>query len=155
MTTFTCARIMRLFPIIRVRTYSHYDVYISRAKLLLPFTCNFYYSYYSLRIVVNFLLPFIHIPHWTAQMMDSERALTFYSPFLDEGKEQRLVEASCVFPRMRFFPAIVSNLHIITGACHVIHVSQAHAHFGQSGNTAIKVFTCLYISIKIGVRHLC
>ncbi len=23
------------------------------------------------------------------------------------------------------------------------------AHFGQSGNTAIKVFTCLYISIKI------
>ncbi len=28
-------------------------------------------------------------------------------------------------------------------------MSQAHAHFGQSGNTAIKVFTCLYISIKI------
>ncbi len=54
-----------------------------------------------------------------------------------------------------FFPAIVSNLRIITGACYVIHVSQAHAHFGQSGNTAIKVFTCLYISIKIGVRHLC
>ncbi len=27
--------------------------------------------------------------------------------------------------------------------------------FGQSGNTAIKEFTCLYISIKIGIRHLC
>ncbi len=34
-------------------------------------------------------------------------------------------------------------------------MSQVHAHFGQSGNTVIKVFTCLYISIKIGVRHLC
>ncbi len=103
---------------------------MSRAKLLLPFTCNFHYSYYLLRILVN----------CTAQMMDSERAgallaailidlrlmhndfvwlystlfrrhrnvmefvclyaaLTFYSPFLDEGKEQRLVAASCVFPR--------------------------------------------------------
>ncbi len=29
-------------------------------------------------------------------------------------------------------------------------MSQAHAHFGQSGNTVVKVFTCLYISIKIG-----
>ncbi len=103
---------------------------MSRAKLLLPFTCNFHYSYYLLRILVN----------CTAQMMDSERAgvllaavlidlrlmhndfvwlystlfrrhrhvmefvclyaaVTFYSPFLDEGKEQRLVAASCVFPR--------------------------------------------------------
>ncbi len=29
-----------------------------------------------------------------------------------------------------------------------------HAHFGQSGNTAIKVFTSLYIPIKIGIRHV-
>ncbi len=40
----------------------------------LPFTCNFHYSYYSLRIVVVFFTAIIHIPHCTAQMMDSERA---------------------------------------------------------------------------------
>ncbi len=40
----------------------------------LPFTCNFHYSYYLLRIVVNFFTAIIHIPHCTAQMMDSERA---------------------------------------------------------------------------------
>ncbi len=54
MTTFTCAWIMRLFPITRVRTY---------VKLLLPFTCNFHYS---LRVVVNFSTAIIHIPHCTA-----------------------------------------------------------------------------------------
>ncbi len=54
MTTFTCAWIMRLFPITRVRTY---------VKLLLPFTCNFHYS---LRVVVNFSTAIIHIPHYTA-----------------------------------------------------------------------------------------
>ncbi len=40
----------------------------------LLFTCNFHYSYYSLRIVVIFLLPLFPIPHCTAQMIDSERA---------------------------------------------------------------------------------
>ncbi len=53
--------------------------------------------------------------------------LSFYSPFLEEGKEQRLVAAnvSCVFPECdAFFPAIVSNLCIITGVCHVINVCQ-------------------------------
>ncbi len=39
----------------------------------LPFTCNFLYSYYSLRIVVNFFTAIIHIPHCTAQMIESER----------------------------------------------------------------------------------
>ncbi len=47
---------------------------MSRAKLLLPFTCNFHYS---LRTVVNFVTAIIHIPHCTAQMMDSERAGVF------------------------------------------------------------------------------
>ncbi len=46
----------------------HYDVYMSRAMLLLPFTCNFHYSYYSLRIVVHFFIAIIHIPHCTAQL---------------------------------------------------------------------------------------
>ncbi len=32
-----------------------------------------------------------------------------------------------------------------------VFTSRAHAHLGQSGNTAIKVFTCLYILIEIGV----
>ncbi len=36
-------------------------------------------------------------------------AVAFYSPFLDEGKEQRLMAASCVFPRMQcFYDAIMS-----------------------------------------------
>ncbi len=47
---------------------------MSRANLFTPFTCNFHYSYYSLRIVVVFFTAIIHIPHCTAQMMDSERA---------------------------------------------------------------------------------
>ncbi len=105
----------------------------------LLFTCNFHYSYYSLRIVVIFFTAIIHIPHCTAQIMHSEIAgvllaavimylrlmqnifLWLYSmlfwhyrnvmsiclpvlpsrflrTFLDEGKEQRLVAASCVFP---------------------------------------------------------
>ncbi len=38
---------------------------MSRAKLFTPFTCNFHYYYYSLRIVVNFLLPLFTYP--TAQ----------------------------------------------------------------------------------------
>ncbi len=53
---------MRLFPIIRVRTLSHYGVYMSRAKLLLPFTCNFHYS---LRIEVICFTAIIHIQIWT------------------------------------------------------------------------------------------
>ncbi len=40
----------------------------------LTFTCNFHYSYYSLRIVVNFFTAIIHITNYTAQMMDSERS---------------------------------------------------------------------------------
>ncbi len=112
-----------------------------KSKALTPFTCNFHYSYYLLRIVVHFFTAIISIPHFTAQMMDSERAGVFtgccfnlfrsnlmhndfvwlystlfrrhrnvmefvclytavaFSSFLDEGKEQRLVAASCVFPR--------------------------------------------------------
>lgn len=29
----------------------------------------------------------------------------------------------------------------------------AHAHFGQNGNNVIKVFTCLFIAIKIDIRQ--
>ncbi len=43
---------------------SHYDVYMSRAKLLLPFMYFFFTA-------------IIYIPHCTAQMMDSERAGVF------------------------------------------------------------------------------
>ncbi len=55
---------------------------MSRAKLSLPFTCNFHYSYYSLRIVVKKMLAIIHIPHCTAQMTDSERADVFTATVL-------------------------------------------------------------------------
>ncbi len=106
---------------------------MSRAKLLLQFTCNFLYSYYSLRIVVNlFYCHYSHTPlHSTTYY--SERAGVFTShcfnlfiymlflchinvmgfvclyaavaflPFLDEGKKQRLVAASCVSPDKRCF----------------------------------------------------
>lgn len=30
----------------------------------------------------------------------------------------------------------------------------AYAHYGQSSNNVIKVFTCIFIAIKIGVRHI-
>ncbi len=47
------------------------------------------------------------------------------------------------------------NLCIIKGACHIIHVCIKRMRtFGQSGNTSIKVFTCLYISIKIDVNTI-
>jgi len=47
----------------------------------------------------------------------------FSAPFLDEGKEQRLVAVSCVFQKCdAFFPFIVSNLCIITGVPPVIPV---------------------------------
>ncbi len=53
---------MRLFPIIRVRDLNRIMMFTrSRAKLLLPFTCNFHYSYYSLRIVVIFFTAIINI----------------------------------------------------------------------------------------------
>ncbi len=45
----------------------------SKDLIVLPCTCNFPYSYYSLRIVVIFTAV-IRIPHFTALMMDSERA---------------------------------------------------------------------------------
>ncbi len=58
-------------------------------------------------------------------------AVTFYSLFLDESKEQRLVAASCVFPRNvmlssppSFLICVLLQVHVpsfmyITGACHV------------------------------------
>ncbi len=104
----------------------------TRAKLLLPFTCNFHYSY-SLRIVVIFF--HFHYSHTTLHSTNRAGVITgrcfnlitsnaywfciavfhafsapnvmefvclyaavAFSPFLDEGKEQRLVE-SCVFRR--------------------------------------------------------
>ncbi len=136
---------------------------MSRAKLLLPFTCNFHYS---LRTVVNFVTAIIHIPHCTAQIMDSERAGVFtgrcfnvftsihndcvwlystlyganemrsnlfaytavtFLPFLDDGKEQGLVAASCVFQKCDAFFPVVSNLRITTGARPVIRVSSRAA----------------------------
>ncbi len=185
LTTFT--RIMRLFPIIRVRTYSHYDVYMSRAKLLLPFTCNFHYSYYSLRIVVIFLLPFIHISHWTAQMMDSERAgvllaavliylrlmhndfVWLYSTLFRRHRNVMAIRLPTLplgstrrfWMRVRnrdwwklvvfspecdaFFPTIVSNLRIIKGACHLIHV--CHTHMRTLVRAAILRLRCLHACI--------
>ncbi len=84
-------------------------------------------------------------------------SVAIYSPFMDEGKEQSLVTASCVFPRMRRFLPRYRFYFPYYYRCVSRHscMSQAHAHFGQSFNTEIKVFTCLYIPIKIGVRHLC
>ncbi len=169
---------------------------MSRAKLLLPFTCNFHYSSYSPRIVVIFYCHYSHTPRqhkwWTqkeqvcllAAVLISLRlmhndfvwlystlfrhhrnvmefvclyAAVAFSPFLDEGKEQRLVAASCVFPEMRCFLPLhrFETAYYYRCASHHSCTSRAHAHFGQSGNTAIKVYTCMYISIKIGIRHLC
>ncbi len=51
-------------------------------------------------------------------------AAVAFSPFLDEGKEQRLVAASCVFPRNVMLsspPSIVSNLRITAGAHPIMH----------------------------------
>ncbi len=119
---------------------------MSIANLLLPFTCNFHYSQ---RIVVIFFTAIIHMPHRTAQMIDSEEqvclladvliylrlmhndfvclyftlvrapnvmefvwlyAAVVYSLFMDEGKEQRLVAASCVFPRNAMLSSPLSFL---------------------------------------------
>ncbi len=88
-------------------------------------------------------------------------AVAFYSLFLDEGKEPRLVAVSCAFPRivMLSFPPsfliiILISLYYFRCLSHHSCMSQAHTHFGQSGNTSIKMFTCMYISIKIGIRLL-
>ncbi len=78
-------------------------------------------------------------------------AVAFYSSFLDEVKNRDCRKLVVFSPECdAFFPAIIPNLRIITGARH--HMSQVHAHFGQNGNTAIMVFTYLYILIQIGVR---
>ncbi len=84
-------------------------------------------------------------------------AFAFYWPFLDQGKEQRLVAANItwVFPECDASSPpsfLISVLLQVRGTSSMY--AQAHAHLGQSSNTAM-VFTCLYISIKIGVRHLC
>ncbi len=126
---------------------------MSRAKLLLPFTCNFHYSSYSLRIVVIFLLPLFTYPTsqhkwWTQKeqvcllaavliylrLMHNDfvwlystlfrhhrnvmefvclYAAVAFSPFLDEGKEQRLVAASCVFPRNAMLSSPPSFLNCV------------------------------------------
>ncbi len=69
-----------------------------------------------------------------------------FSPFLDEGKEQRLVE-SCVFPQKcnGFFPSIVSNLRITTGARPVIRVHHRSMH--TLVRTAILRLRCLHACI--------
>ncbi len=58
-------------------------------------------------------------------------AIMFYSLCLDEGKEQRLVAASCVFPRNVMFSSPPSFL-TYNYRCVSRHscMSQAHAHFG-------------------------
>ncbi len=48
-----------------------------------------------------------------------------FSLFRDEGKEDRLVAASCVFPRnamLSYPPSFISNLRITTVSRPVIHV---------------------------------
>ncbi len=64
---------------------------------------------------------------------------------LNLGKEQRLVAASCVFPRNAMLSSPPSFLICVLLQVHSNAVNhRAHALFGQSSNTAIKVFTCLY-----------
>ncbi len=134
-----------------------------------------------------FFTAIIHIPHCTAQMMDSERAewvllgalliylrlmhndfvwrystlfrhhrnvmeyaaYAFYWPFVDEGIRNRdwwqltLLEFS---PECdAFFPAIISNLRIITGAWHVIHVW--HKRMRTLVRAAILRLRCLHACI--------
>ncbi len=75
-------------------------------------------------------------------------AITFYSPFLYEGKEQRLVAASCVFRRMRcFLPRHhFGSPYYYSCASRHSCMSQAHAYFGQNGNAAIKgVYMAVYL----------
>ncbi len=157
----------------------------------LPFTFNFHYSYYSLGIVVNFLLPLFTYPtaqhKWWTQKEQSVLLATvlIYLPLMQNTfvwlysmlfrchrrwqfvclhchcallaasgwGSKRLVAASCVFHRNVMLSSPPSFLICYYYRCLSRHscMSRAHAHFGQSSNTAIKVFTCLYISIKICV----
>ncbi len=157
---------------------------MSRAKLLLPFTCNFHYSYYSLRIVIKMCTAIIHIPPCPAQMMDSERAgvftgccfnlftsnlmhndflwlysmlfrrhrnviefvclhpaVAFYSPFLDKQQSELCFPLNAMLSSPPSF--LICVLIQVRVTSFIYCMSQAHAHFGQSSNTAIKLFTCL------------
>ncbi len=64
----------------------------------LPFTCNFYYS---LRILVIFLLPLFHIPHCTAQIMDSERAGVLLAAVTSNAKHFCMVVFHAFFAQHR------------------------------------------------------
>ncbi len=134
-----------------------------------------------------FLLPFIHIPHWTAQMMDSERAgvllaavliylrlmhndfVWLYSTLFRRHRNVMAIRLPTLplgstrrfWMRVRnrdwwklvvfspecdaFFPTIVSNLRIIKGACHLIHV--CHAHMRTLVRAAILRLRCLHACI--------
>ncbi len=84
----------------------------------LPFTCNFYYS---LRIVVIFLLPLFHIPHCTAQMMDSERAGVLLAAVTSNAKHFCMVVFHAFFAQHRndgnsfAYAAVVRVLLAVSG----------------------------------------
>ncbi len=69
-------------------------------------------------------------------------AAVAFSTFLDEGKEQRLVAASCVIPRNAI---CVSNLRITTGARPIIHVH--HVRMRTLVRAAILRLRCLQACI--------
>ena len=111
----------------------------------LPFTCNFRILIIHLRIVIIFLVLYSHTPLFLINSGLSKSAGALLSAVLIYFTSNA-----------KHFPAIVSDMRIIN-RCELRHscTSRTHAHFGQSGNTVIKVFTCLYIVNKIGICHLC
>lgn len=158
MTTFTCAPIMWLFPVIR-QSKGLFKWHEQTSLLL--FTCNFYCSDYFLRFVVIYTA-IIRIPQCTAQMMNSHRVCV--AGQAPSGKDLfgdslilGLSQFSCdVF--IMFHPSVYCIIFmlcsVVNTAQFLQHAKNAHAHFGQSRIDVIKMFTCLFIAIKISIRHV-
>ncbi len=151
---------------------------MSRAKLFTPVYMQFPLLVLFAKNCGYFYFFIIHIPHCTAQLMDSERvgvllaAVLIYLLLMQNTfvwlysilwhfwfgvfVHQLCSWHTTLFPRLPR-NVMLSSLpsFLICVLLQVCITSQAQAHFGQSCNTAIKVFTCLYISIKIGISHLC
>ncbi len=84
-------------------------------------------------------------------------AAVAFSPFLDEGKEQRLAAASCVFSRNATLSSPPSFLICVLLQVRVLSFMYitAHAHFGQSGNTATKTLhACILRLIRLCLLRL-
>ncbi len=111
----------------------------------LQFTCNFHLFVLFTKNCGYFLQPLFTYPTaqhklWTRK----SRCVTgrFFNLFTSNAKHFCMVafhafsapykcDGNSPQECIAFFPAIISNLHITAGACHIIHeyMSWAHAHF--------------------------